>query len=461
MSLIYETVQHTLGARIADVDSNSAAEQAGVSAGDIVLSVDGESITDLIDWMWRTDSGEIELEIQGKDGIVRSVELFREPGESWGITFVDAVFDGVKRCHNSCAFCFMNQLPKGMRETLYLKDDDYRLSFLQGNFVTLTNLTQEDINRILEQHISPLNVSFHASNPEVRERLIGRRAQRGLENFILLAENSIEMNVQIVLVPGVNDGPVLDETIEWLKQYKDVVPAVGIVPVAYTDQTTEIAGLPPKSYTDQIDAAKVISQVQLHQFAARAESEKAGEPRTWIHLADEFYINGLAPFPKEEWYDGYPLYENGIGMVWNFVEEVKEHFQEFRDATESIREESEAATIITGELSLETLVGALSAVDAAGRVRLLPVHNFFFGGNVSVTGLLTGQDLVKAIQYDLKRVDQPTTYLIPDIIFNADELTLDNYSQEDIVEQTQASILFHQTGAIGLTQAFREVARRQ
>lgn len=461
MSLIYEAPLGKLSARIAEVDPGSSAERAGIVAGDLILSVEGEPVTDLIDWMWRADSGEVEIEIQDESGIIRSIELVRESGESWGIVFEDAVFDEVKRCHNACAFCFMNQLPQGMRETLYLKDDDYRLSFLQGNFVTLTNLSEEDIQRIVEQRISPLNVSFHASNPLVRERLIGKRAEKGLENFIILAENDIEMNIQIVLVPQVNDGKVLDETIQWLKQYKEAIPAIGIVPVAYTDQTTEIAGLPPKSFTKQIDAAQVISQVQLYQFEARAESEKAGDPKTWIHLADEFYINALAPFPKEEWYDGYPLYENGIGMVWNFVDEVKENLQDLNDSIQSICEDSEAATVITGELALDTLVGTLSAANAAGRVRLLPVHNFFFGGNVSVTGLLTGQDLVNAIRYDLERLDQQTTYLIPDIIFNADDRTLDDFTREDIIEQTQAAILFHQTGARGLIDAFRTIAGRQ
>lgn len=435
----YEQTTSAEGAVIAAVADNSPALRAGLSAGDIVLSLDGIAPRDILDWYWASDEESVEMLVQTESD-TREVELTRERGEEWGLTFDSLVFDGVRRCSNACAFCFMNQLPEGLRSSLYVKDDDYRLSFLQGNFVTLTNLDDEDIERIKMMRISPLNVSFHAADDDVRALLVGRNAKKGKENFIKLAEAGIEMNIQIVLVPEANDGEVLDATIEWLRQYQDAIPSIGIVPVAYTDVTKEIAGKPPKSFTNQLEAVKVIQQVQRHQFKQKADNDK-----TWVHLADEFYINGKAPFPQEEWYDGFPQYENGIGIIWNFVDEIRENFEELTGVINALPEQSEKVTIVIGELATESFIGALTALNAGGKIRLLPVKNKFFGGNVSVTGLLTGQDIVEAINYDAARNDKPTSYLIPKSIFNADGLALDNYTAADIETKAQAPVRFNET----------------
>jgi len=445
----YERSEGSAGAVIKTVAPGSPADEAGIVSGERLVRIEGEDLRDIIDWMWYADGTEAELDVEDAAGTVREVTLSRDLGQDWGIEFEDILFDGIRRCHNACAFCFMNQLPQGMREALYLKDDDFRLSFLQGNFITLTNLTQDDVDRIIEQHISPLYVSFHASNAQVRETLIGKNAQKGLDNFVTLAKAGIDMNVQIVLVPGVNDGAILDETLEWLKTFKTHIPSVGIVPVAYTKHTKAIAGREPKSYNSQLAAARVIEQVQHYQFEERAERET-----TWVYLADEFYIYAQAPFPMSDWYDGFPQYENGIGIVWSFVEEIKENLDRYQVAVGKIVLGSDAATVVVGELATDTMIGALSALDAGGRVRLLPVRNYFFGGNVSVTGLLTGVDLVNAIRYDSDRLERPTTYLIPDIIFNADGLTLDGYTADQIREDCGANIIFHETTAEALIECF-------
>lgn len=443
----YESKEAPEGALVSTVEPGSPAEKAGVRVGDKVIEIEGETPLDILDWYWASDEFAVNLTLES-EGIERAVTLERAPEEEWGLTFENLVFDGIRRCANACAFCFMNQLPEGMRPSLTLKDDDYRLSFLQGNFITLTNLTNEDIERIIAMKISPLNVSFHAANDEARRVLIGRNAPVGKENFEKLAQAGIEMNVQIVLVPEVNDGAILDETLEWLKRFESVIPSVGIVPVAYTDMTTEIAGKPPRSYTEQLDAARVIQQVQRHQFKQKAEKDT-----TWVHLADEFYINGKAPFPQEEWYDGFPQYENGIGIVWGFVDDVREHFEAFNKLVERIPEESEALTLVIGELATESFIGALSALNAGGKIRLLPVKNVYFGGNVSVTGLLTGQDIVHALNYDAERAEKPTTYLIPMSIFNADGVTLDDWTAHDIEAKSQAPVRFHMTTIESLMQS--------
>ena len=450
----YETLREGVGAVIASVGEGSPAERAGLEAGDTLVSLNGVAPRDILDWYWASDENSVDLEVRDSQGDRHETVIERERGEEWGIEFESLVFDKVRRCANDCTFCFMTQLPRGMRSSLYLKDDDYRLSFLQGNFVTLTNLNDEDIERIKVMNISPLNVSFHASNDTVREMLVGRNAHKGKENFIRLAEAGIQMNVQIVLVPDCNDKEVLDETIEWLKAYHDAIPSVGIVPVAFTDETREIAGKPPVSFTKQLDAARVIEQVQRHQF-----KHKADQGTTWIHLADEFYIYAKAPFPQEEWYDDFPQYENGIGIVWGFVDEVRDNFEEFTDALAALPEMSEAATLVIGELATESFIGALSALNAGGKVRLLPVKNRFFGGNVTVTGLLTGKDITEAINYDAERNDKPTTYLIPRSIFNSDGLTLDDWTQKDIEEHTKAPVRFHETHIPSLIESIRSLKK--
>lgn len=444
-------------ARILSVDDDSPASDAGLEAGDIVLSLNGEPLLDILDWMWRADGEEIVLEVISKQNSeqgsaeTQSVELMRVGDESWGIEFEQVLFDGVRRCSNSCTFCFMTQLPKGMRDSLYVRDDDYRLSFLQGNFVTLTNLDEADITRIITQHISPLNVSFHAADDEVRKLLIGRNAHKGKAAFERLSEAGIEMNIQIVLVPEVNDGPVLEDTLSYLKAHQAQVPSIGIVPVAFTKETTEIAGLPPRTYATKIEAATVISAVQLHQFRERKETG-----RTWVYLADEFYIIAEAPFPQEEWYDGFPQYENGIGITLSFVHEVRSHFKALQSAVKKIPRGSEAVTLVSGYLSFNTLIGVLDALEAGSRVRMLPIPNRFFGGNVSVTGLLTGEDIIAGIVYDQSQIEQPTSYILPMVIFNADGLTLDGYTKEELIEACGADIVFTEEGAKNLSFALRQ-----
>lgn len=436
------------GGVVGALDAGSPAQRAGLAVGDVIVSADGHELSDVLDWMWWADDAAVDLSLE--DG--RTVTVEREPGEAWGIEFADALFDGVRRCVNDCTFCFIHQLPADMRSSLNVRDDDYRLSFLQGNFVTLTNVSDADIARIVEQHLSPLHVSVHAVTPEVRERLIGRHHGIGLDRLDELVQAGIEVHTQIVLVPGVNDGPELDRTIEYLKDRRPGIVSVGIVPVAHTDHLSRrgvdgapLTGAPQPSYAGQSASAQVIAQVQRHQFESREATEL-----TWVHLADEFYIEANAPFPKEEWYDGFPQYENGIGMVVSFASDVRERFEALTAAVERIPEGSDALTVIVGELATGTVLGALSALRAGGRVRVLPVKNRFFGGNVSVTGLLTGTDIAQAIRYDAAHAEQPSTYVVPAIIFNVDRVTLDGYTEADLAREAAAPITFVEASAEGL-----------
>ncbi len=444
----------TKGGCVSAVDRDSPAARAGLRPGDVIVCADGHELRDVIDWRWYSDGPEVTLAVRHGDGSLshdtpHSLTLSRDGGQSWGIEFADVVFDGVRTCSNRCTFCFMTQLPRGLRSSLYVRDDDYRLSFLQGNFVTLTNLTDEDVARMIEQRLSPLHVSIHAVTPSVRERLVRARDDDALLRFDQLLEAGIDMHVQIVLVPGVNDGDELDVTLRWLAEREGVL-SVGVVPLGFTRHQSVFT----RSYNDPLAAATVIQQVQRWQFAMR---ERDGV--SWAHLADEFYLNARAPFPTSEWYDGFPQYENGIGLVRVFADEAAQFRNELLSAVSALPRGSEAATVVTGVMAATTLAGALNACEASGRVRLLVVPNRFFGGNVAVTGLLTGSDLVAALIEDASRTNDPTVYLIPDVVFNADDVTLDDFTRTDIADRSGVDIRVVSSDAHGLLAGLREVAR--
>lgn len=432
---------------IESVEPSSPAERSGIQPGAVLLGVDGIAVRDVIDWQWYSDGPDAVVTIADPGDPAespREVLLTREPGEAWGIGFANALFDGVRTCRNSCAFCFMTQLPKGLRPALYLRDDDYRLSFLQGNFVTLTNLDDADVTRIIEQHLSPLYVSLHAVDPDVRARLVCARQDRALERVDELLDGGIDMHVQIVLVPGANDGEVLERTLTWLAE-REGIASVGIVPLGYTGhQSTFKVG-----YEDRIDAARVIEQVQRWQFAMR---ERDGV--TWVHLADEFYLNARAPFPRTEWYDGFPQYENGIGLVRSFVDDVTARRDEFTGALAGLPAGGEMLTVVTGVMAATTIAGALEACDGIGRARLLAVGNRFFGGNVSVTGLLTGRDIIDAIAAH----PHEGVYLLPDVVFNADGVTLDDMDLSGIAEESGADLRVVPCDAGGLLEGIQQAA---
>lgn len=436
------------GGEIARVEAGSPADRAGLREGDVVTHADGEPLRDVLDFRWLTDGSSTRLTVLRGDGGPTTVVLEREPGVGWGVEFKDPLFGPVMTCRNACAFCFMAQLPKGLRPALYLRDDDFRLSFIQGNFVTLTNLSDDDVDRIAEQRLSPLYVSLHAVSPVVREQLVCAREDRALERLDELLDSGIDVHVQVVLVPGVNDGDELENTLRWCAEREGVL-SVGIVPLGFTRHQDRFTS----SYNDAIASAMVIQQVQRWQFAMRER-----DSRTWVHLADEFYLNARAPFPTAEWYDDFPQYENGIGLVRSFGDEAATLRDDLERAVASLPAEAEAATIVTGVMAATTLAGALNACDAAGRVRLLAVPNAFFGGNVAVTGLLTGSDLESAMRNDASRLGQPTAYLVPDIVLNADGLMLDGLTVPEVAERSGCDVRVVSSDVRGLLEGLRNVA---
>ena len=406
---------------IKDIEEESPAWCIGLEPGMALTHVNGVPLRDMIEWQWQAD--DFEVEITTDEGDVAIME--REFGEDWGITFTDCIFDGIAVCRNNCSFCFMRMLPDNMRPALTLRDDDYRLSFLQGNFVTLTNVAQEDCERIVDQNVSPLHMSLHAISPEVRRELMGRNAQHGIDVAERLLEAGIEMHTQLVVVPGVNDGEELRRTLEWIEEHPGIL-SCAIVPLGYTRYQDRFAH---SFNSDPAAAARLIADVEPYQEKARRETGN-----TRYQLSDEFYLAAGCNFPPAEHYDGFPQYYDGIGMARVFLDtwdKVKDQL-----ALAATDFERGAVTIVTGEAFGKILAPLAREVFGDEELRVLSVPNRFFGGNVDVAGLLTGADMVDAINEE-----QPSgVVLIPAITFNASALTLDDMTLADLKSQTGADI---------------------
>lgn len=411
--------QSAPSALIKSVADESPADDVGFYPGCSISGVDGNPVRDIIDWRWLTAEDEIELTYTDAEGDEGTVVLEREFGEEWGIEFEGAIFDAIKLCRNTCTFCFMRQLPDDVRPSLILRDDDFRLSFLQGTFVTLTNLSTADEARIVEQHISPLRVSLHAVSEDVRKDLIGKHAAHGLAAAERLLEAGIEMHMQIVLLPGVNDGAELARTLSWAWEHP-LVANIGIVPVGFTKHQTAFE----KSFNESGDARGVIECIE--SFQKRALQER-GTP--WVFAADEFYRNAypkdlLEHVPPTSYYGNFDMFEDGIGIIRSFIDDWECSKDAETHLAQVLESSKKKVAYIVGYAQREFLMPLVAQSSLAEYFVVLPVKNEYFGGNVDVTGLLTGSDIIR----ELKSVHEYDLVVLPKVIFNADGLTLDDMS---------------------------------
>ena len=421
------------GALISAVEPDSPAWDAGFEPGCYVVSVDGKPLRDMIDWRWLSDEETITIGYVDLDGDEGEVDLWREQGEEWGFEFEGLVFDGVKQCRNACTFCFMRMLPSGLRPSLYLRDDDFRLSFLVGTFVTLTNMTPEDEARIIEQRISPLRVSLQASNGDVRKRLLGKHAQHGLEVLDRLLDAGIEFHAQIVLVPDENDGDVLRETLEWAYEREGIL-SIGIVPLGYTRYQDTF----DHSFNDSVASQRLLEVVK--PFQERAETERG---QAWVYAADEFYRNAygdqlLERVPSTRHYGDFSMFEDGIGIIRSTMDDWRQMADEgmIDRFKEALGAHGLRAVMVVGCAQREFLDPLVDAAGIGDVFEPLYVENAFFGGNVDVTGLLVGADISKAVNSRSHLEDgasQPgLMFLVPRVVFNDDGLTLDGMALEDM-----------------------------
>lgn len=367
----------------------SIAEELEIEAGDKILAIDNTEIEDIFDYQFLVQDTYIEVLVEKPDGEQWLLEVDKEFDEDLGIEFESGLMDEYRHCHNKCVFCFIDQMPPGMRETLYFKDDDSRLSFLQGNYVTLTNMSEHDIDRICRYHLSPINISFQTMNPELRCRMLNNRfAGEALKKVDILNEAGIRMNGQIVLCKGLNDGKELAFSITELMKYIPNLESVSVVPVGLSKYRE---GLYPLEPFNEEEAGEVIDMIEGFQKEC---VQKYGIH--FVQASDEWYILAGREVPEEERYDGYLQLENGVGMVRLML-------NEFEDAMQKKQEELPARKL-RGEMSMATgklvypyiqrMADRMMEAWPGLRIHVYPIINHFFGENITVSGLITGQDLL-------------------------------------------------------------------
>lgn len=384
------------GHLIKEVQPGSIAAELEIEPGDRLLAINNETIEDIFDYQFYVEDTYIEILIEKPDGEQWIFEVDKDEDEDLGIVFDNGLMDDYRSCHNKCIFCFIDQMPKGMRETLYFKDDDSRLSFLQGNYVTLTNMSDHDFERIIKYHLSPINISFQTMNPLLRCKMLNNRfAGEALKKVDRLYEAGITMNGQIVLCKGVNDGDELIFSIREMMKYLPHLESVSVVPVGLSKYRE---GLYPLEPFDKEDAKEVLAII--HGFQKEA-FEKYGTH--FIHASDEWYILGEEELPPEENYDGYLQLENGVGMLRLLI-------NEFQDALEILKQdiqgnkvqiEAKEISIATGRLAyrfIKEMAGEIMKVLPELTVRVYEIRNDFFGEMITVSGLLTGQDIIAQLK---------------------------------------------------------------
>ena len=413
---------------VSAVTPGSIAEEMEIEPGDVLVSVNGQEPEDVFDYRYLMNEEEVLVVIRKPDGEEWELEIEKEYEDDLGMEFENGLMDDYRSCRNKCMFCFIDQLPKGMRDTLYFKDDDSRLSFLQGNYLTLTNMSEHDLEKIIYYKLSPINISFQATNPELRCKMLHNRfAGDVMDKVRRLKEAGIMMNGQIVLCRGVNDGEELDRSIRDLVTLMPELQSVSVVPVGLTRYRDGLYPLEP--FTKE-DACKVLDLI--HSWQEKLLKEYGTH---FIHAGDEWYILAERPMPEETTYDGYLQLENGVGMVRLLKEEVDAYLKKLPGDDRKRR-----VTIATGELAAPYLrehVASIRGKYPNVEAQVITVKNEFFGGKITVAGLLTGQDLVK----QLKGKDLGEELLLSINMLKSDEpIFLDDMTVEQLQTALQIKV---------------------
>ena len=411
----------------------SIAEELGMEPGDKLLQISDTDVEDIFDYQFLVQDEYIEVLIEKPDGEQWLLEIDKEFDEDLGIEFENGLMDNYRSCHNKCIFCFIDQMPKGMRKTLYFKDDDSRLSFLQGNYVTLTNMSDHDIDRIIRYNLSPINISFQTTNPELRCMMLRNRfAGEALKKVDKLYEAGILMNGQIVLCKGVNDGEELERSISDLAKYLPYLESVSVVPVGLSKYRDGLYPLEPFTKEDAVNVLETI-----HTWQDKLYPEYGLH---FIHASDEWYILAGKELPEADNYDGYIQYENGVGMLRMLMDEVE-------DALAIAKERGFLPGLLKREISMATGKLAYPYIKQFAdrvmelcdglKVHVYAITNEFFGEMITVSGLITGQDIVKQLK------DQPlgeVLYLPENILRSGEEVFLDNLTIADVQNSLQVPL---------------------
>ncbi len=412
-------------------EQNSIAFDCGIEPGDVILSVNGKTPVDILDFKYLTSDDYYVISVEKKDGSVEEIEIFNDDYEQFGVAFENELIDKAKTCRNKCIFCFMDQLPKGVRSTMYFKDDDVRLSFLQGNYVTLTNLSDEDIDRLCSLRVSPINVSVHVTDSEKRCMMLNNRfAGRVLDIMKKFAHSGIFMNAQIVLCKGINDGKYLDRTIEDLKALYPSVLSVSVVPVGLTKYRE---GLYPLELFTAKDCADVIRQVEQHQYKILQEHNTR-----LVYLADEFYIKAGCPLPPYEAYEDFPQIENGVGLMAVLMSEIMLELEYPQDFGDSIPAPKSIATSCIAYDYICKFVDMIKEIYPDIKCNIYKIRNDFFGENITVTGLLCGRDIIE----QLKDKELGDYLMLSSSMFKDDcDIFLDDTTREEVEQALNVKII--------------------
>lgn len=413
---------------INDIVPGSIAEELGLLAGDVVVSINGNPVEDVLDYRFVCKEEYLDILIRrgNEEGVF---EVEKDADEDLGIIFEDGLMDEYHSCCNKCIFCFIDQMPPNMRDTLYFKDDDERLSFLQGNYITLTNLNDEDVERIIRYRLSPINISIQTMNPELRCKMLNNRfAGDSLKILDRFYEAGIIMNAQIVLCEGINDDEELDSTIEKLSKYLPNMESVSVVPVGLTKHREGL--YPLKSITKETaeETLEIVEKWQKKLFPEYGLH--------FIHASDEFYLMCEREMPLEDTYDGYLQYENGVGMLRLMEEEINAAINEFKDMPKY-----NSATIATGELAAKALAkyfGKLSSKFPDFELQIIPIKNEFFGEQITVAGLITGKDLIHQLKGNIK---SDRVFITSNMLRSGENVFLDDVTVENVEDEIGAKII--------------------
>lgn len=437
------------------ITPGSIAEELEIEAGDVLVSINGNEIEDVFDYHYMVNDEYLEVLIRKADGEEWELEIEKEYNEDLGIEFENGLMDDYKSCTNKCIFCFIDQMPPGMRETLYFKDDDSRLSFLQGNYVTLTNMKDKDLDRIIQYHLAPINISVQTTNPELRCMMLHNRfAGEALKKIDKLYQAGIQMNGQIVLCKGVNDGEELERSIRDLSKYLPYMESVSVVPVGLSKYRDGLYPLEP--FTKE-DAVSVIETIEKWQNICMEE-----HGMHFVHASDEWYMLAERPLPEEISYDGYLQLENGVGMMRLLMNEFAEALEEAKDPDNKVEMMEVLAkefgghhkvTLVTGRLAapfIREMADAFMKEFPGYEVEVIDIRNDFFGEQITVSGLITAQDMIA----QTKGKDLGNALAIPcNMLRMGERVFLDDLSVEDVENALQVPVLIVKSSGLALVEA--------
>lgn len=429
------------GGVIETVFPNGIAQQLDFQPGDVVSKINGVELLDILDYRYQIAEEEVVVEIV-RDGKVYEFEIEKECDDDLGVEFDDVLFDRIRRCQNNCDFCFIYQLPKKMRRSLYVKDDDYRLSFLYGNYVTLAGLTDADYKKIIEYHLSPLYVSVHATDLEERRKLLKNpKAEDIIERIQFLLDAGIEIHTQAVIVPSLNDGDVLEQTMCDISKLYPGVKHFGVVPVGLTQYQSRLKRISPHNVQE---ARQCVEQIEAFQLRFLEDHDSP-----FVQVADEFYLKAKTTVPPKEHYGSYELLENGIGSIRLFVDEFMENYDQ--DLT-SFEGTTGIITSEDGAIVFENYIWPLLNEEHKNSLKVLKIENQHFGESVTVSGLMVGGDIIK--QVPAHTCDR---YLLPKNCLKFDSpLFLDDLSIDDINKHLNSEVLVTDTTASSFLEAVFE-----